>query len=105
MRRRSSPPSTRTRVLHWLGVAVVVAIAVAYVQPISAYLDAREDVAQRRAEKAELVRVQRALRARLEFASTDEFLVREARRLGFVRPGERLFIVSGLEDTERGRLP
>ena len=36
-----------------------------------------------------------AQQKRIALAGTDEQLVREARRLGLVKPGERLFIVRG----------
>jgi len=34
-------------------------------------------------------------------AKSNEFVVREARKLNLVRPGERLFIVTGLPGAER----
>ena len=89
-------PSRSTLVLRWLAVVVLALIAAAYVQPLRAYLSARDDVARRRVEARALEREQRALAARLAYARTDEFVVREARKLGLVRPGERLFIVNGL---------
>jgi hypothetical protein len=39
------------------------------------------------------------LRHRLELVETDDFLAREARRIGLVRPGEHLYIVRGLGPT------
>lgn len=89
---------------RWLGIAVVCAIAVAYVQPISAYRAARSEVATERAEKDALLRRQGALRHRLELAGSDVFLEREARRLGLVRPGERLYIVKGVEKWKRAHV-
>ena len=89
-------PSRSTLALRWLAVVVLALIAAAYVQPLRAYLSARDDVARRRVEVRALEREQRALAARLAYARTDEFVVREARKLGLVRPGERLFIVNGL---------
>lgn len=80
--------------LRLLPLAVVIAIVIGYVQPIRSYLDARADVETRRAERAQLLREQKELQRRLELADTDEFVIREARRLGLVRPGERLYIVS-----------
>lgn len=71
-------------------------IAAAYVQPLRAYLSARDEAARRRAEVGALERERRALAERLAYARTDEFVVREARKLGLVRPGEQLFIVNGL---------
>jgi len=91
--------------LRWLGVAVICAIAVAYVQPIRAYFDAKDDLAAHRSERAGLLLKQAALKRRLELAGTDDFIVREARRLGFVRPGERLFIVNGVETWTKAHVP
>jgi cell division protein FtsB len=81
-----------------------VAIALAYVSPLRAYLDARSIVEERKAEVAKLEREQAQLERRLAQSGTDEFVVQEARRLGLVRPGERLFIVKGLEGPENPRL-
>lgn len=83
--------------MRLLGLGVIVAVAVAYVQPVRAYLDAKDELARHRAERSALLRQQARLRARLELAGTDEFVIREARLTGLVRPGERLFIVRGLE--------
>jgi cell division protein FtsB len=87
-----------------LGAAALVAIAIAYVSPLRAYLDARSVVAGRKAEVAELEREQAKLERRLAASGTSEFVEREARRLGLVRPGERLFIVKGLQTPESPRL-
>ena len=91
---RRRRPSRSALALRWIAAAVIAAIAVAYVQPIRAYFDARDDVAKRRAEVRGLERERRALSRRLAVARSDEFVVREARKLGLVRPGERLFIVT-----------
>ncbi len=74
-------------------------IAFAYVQPLRAYREARSDVAERKAEVAALERERRILDDRLAVARTDDFIVREARRLTLVRPGERLFIVTGMTES------
>lgn len=104
MRRRTAA-DRRARLLRWLGAAVVLAIAIAYVQPIRAYFDAKDDVATRKAERSTLLREQAQLRRELALAQTESFLEREARRLGLVRPGERLFIVSGAGEPADSRLP
>jgi hypothetical protein len=83
--------------LRLLAVGVVCAIAVAYVQPIRAYLGARDDAATSREEKAAALQRRDVLRQQLEETGTDAFVEREARRLGLVRPGERLFVVRGVE--------
>ena len=86
-------------VLRWVGLAIVVAIAVAYVQPIRAYLEAKDDVQARRAERAQLLREQATKKRELAISATDAYLEREARRLGLVREGERLFVVSDVRES------
>jgi cell division protein FtsB len=68
-------------------------IALGYVHPLRSYVRARDDVAAQRAEVAKLAREKRVLRAQLAEAGTDEYVLREARMLGLVRPGEHLYIV------------
>lgn len=97
-RGRRRRPSRSALALRWLGAAVLIAIAVAYVQPIRAYREAKADVAGRQARVARLERVTVALEERLAHAETTAFVEREARWLGLVRPGERLFIVSGIDE-------
>jgi cell division protein FtsB len=80
---------------------VLLAIALAYVQPLRAYLDARNEVAKSETAVAALERTNRSLERRVALAATDEFVEREARRLGLVRPGERLFIVQGTEERKK----
>lgn len=95
MARRRRRPSRSSLALRWLAVVVLAAIAVAYVHPIRSYADARGEVDQRKADIAALEREQERLDARIKVAETDDFVEREARKLGLVRPGERLFIVNG----------
>ena len=51
---------------------------------------------RRQAEVAKLQQQQRQLEERIEPVDTGHVLVREARRLGLVKPGERLYIVRGI---------
>jgi cell division protein FtsB len=105
MRRQHRRIGRPAHLLRWLAVAVVCAIAVAYIQPIRAWVDARADVAERRAEKRALLRRQAMLEHRVELTESDTFVEREARRLGLVRPGERLFVVKGVERWKRAHVP
>ena len=57
---------------------------------------------ERQTELAALERENARLTHRLALAGQDSFVEREARRLGLVQPGERLFIVKGVEDWRRG---
>jgi cell division protein FtsB len=94
---RRRRPSRSSLALRWLGVAAFVVIAVSYVHPLRSYRAAQERVAERKAELAGLDRQSARLEQRLARSNKDAFIEREARRLGLVRPGERLFIVKGVE--------
>ena len=75
---------------------MLLVVAVGYVQPLRAYRQAEDDVVARRAQ------VER-LEQQLEETGTNEFVERSARRLGLVKPGERLFVVTGLDQWKRDR--
>lgn len=100
-RGRRSRPSRSALALRWVGALVLVAIAVAYVHPLREFQGARADVAERRAEVDRLTRANRALEGDLARTGTPAFVEREARRLGLVKPGERLFIVTGIEEWKK----
>jgi cell division protein FtsB len=97
-RRRSSRRSRSALALRWVGALVLVAILVGYVHPLRSYRDANALVTERRADLSRLERETAELERELARASSEEFVVREARRLGLVRPGERLFIVTGVNE-------
>jgi hypothetical protein len=86
-----------------LAVLLLVFVGFLYYRPLVAYLDAREALARRSAEVATLRKQKRGLEARLRAERTPEALVREARRLAYVKPGERLFIVKGIAGWRRER--
>jgi cell division protein FtsB len=88
-------PSRRSIALRWLAVGALAAIAFAYVHPLRAYLDARDEVAARKTQVTQLERERKQLEAKIAVAKTSVFVEREARKLGLVRPGERLYIVNG----------
>jgi cell division protein FtsB len=84
------------RLNRWLALGALVLVALLYARPVRSYLAARNEVAQRRAEVHALAAEKRALLERLAFATSTDALAREARRLGYVRPGEHLYIVKGV---------
>ena len=90
-------PSRSKLALRWIGGLVIVLIALAYVHPLGSYRHAQTEVAKRQAAIAKLERGNAALQRRLSLTDKSDFVEREARRLGLVRPGERLFIVKGIE--------
>ena len=86
-------------------LAALALIAFLYSKPLRTYLETREEVAERRAEVRALAARNAALERRVLEAMTSEALVREARRLGYVKPGERLFIVTGIPAWRRASKP
>lgn len=82
---------------------VLVVIAFGYIQPLRSYRDAQAHFAVRQAQVNRIARVNAALEERLAEAETADFVEREARRLGLVKPGERLFIVTGVDEWNRAR--
>jgi len=82
------------RLLALGGIAL---IALLYWKPLRSYEHARGVLDRRQAEVARLRTQQQQLRHRLETVGTADALVRESRRLGLVKPGERLFIVRGID--------
>jgi cell division protein FtsB len=82
--------------LRWLAVGAILLVALLYARPLRSYLSTKQQLAQRAADVRALEAEKRDLQHQLADASTPEALQREARRLGLVRPGERLFIVKGI---------
>jgi cell division protein FtsB len=88
-------------VRRWLGVGALCLVALLYYRPVRTYIDTHKALVQRDADVKALRAERKALERKLADTATDSALVREARRLGFVRPGERLFIVKGVEAWNR----
>lgn len=67
-----------------------------YYRPLRSYVDARRSVRDRSAEVQVLQAQKRALERRLARAGSRDALIRQARQLSLVKPGERLYIVKGI---------
>ena len=74
-----------------------------YYRPLSAYLDTKQELERRSAEVRELERERSALASRLAGAEEPAAVERHARRLGLIRPGEQLFIISGVDAWRRAQ--
>jgi hypothetical protein len=78
-----------------------VLVGLLYYRPLHDYVDA----SSQRAAKVEAVRrlqkEQASLERRLRRASSLAVLAREARNLGYIRPGEHLFIVKDIPEWRR----
>ncbi len=82
--------------MRWIAVGAIVLVGLLYARPLRSYVQTKHDLARRAAEVRALKADRHELQHRLAEASTGEALTRQARRLGLVRPGERLFIVKGV---------
>jgi cell division protein FtsB len=82
--------------VRWLAVAAIVLVGLLYARPLKSYIETKHDLARRAAEVRGLRADRRALEHQLAEESTGEALTQQARRLGLVRPGEKLFIVKGI---------
>ena len=72
-------------------------VALLYYRPLRAYVDARGQLSQHRAVVRRLELQKARLEWRLGSSTSLATLAREARALGYVKPGERLYIVKGIE--------
>jgi Septum formation initiator len=93
--------SRSTIVRRWLAVGGLALIAFLYYKPLRSYFETRGALAQGRVEVHKLRVEQQRLERRVVRSSSTEELVRQARSLGFVKPGERLFIVKGISEWRR----
>jgi cell division protein FtsB len=91
----------RLRIRRLAAVAVLALVGFLYVQPLRTYLDRRDTVARRSAEVRALDAERRQLERRLAAQTSTAALVQEARRLALVKPGERLYIVKGIDAWRR----
>jgi cell division protein FtsB len=89
--------------MRWLVLGVALFIGFLYYRPLSSYLETKQELERRAAEVRELEDERLALARRLAGAEDDASVERHARRLGLVRPGERLFIVKGIDDWRRAK--
>jgi len=96
---RAIPRPRRLRVL--IAAALLAVAAYLYYQPLSSYFDTKNDLAEARAEVEALRLAKHELDQRLAFSTSEEATRREARRIGYIRPGEQLYIVKGIPDWRR----
>jgi cell division protein FtsB len=78
-------------------------IGLLYYRPLKTYFGTHRTLVQRRADVQALRSQRQSLERKLAATTTDAALIREARRLGYVKPGEKLFIVKGIEAWKRAQ--
>lgn len=99
--RQARRPPVATLARRWLAVVAIGLIGYAYYHPLRSWIETRDELSSRRAEVGRLAAERRALQERLETSTSLDALAKEARRLGYVRPGEHLFIVKGIAAWKR----
>src|SRR3954447_8617099 len=95
MARRRPPRSAVLR--RWAAVGVLALVALLYYRPLHAYHHAKHEQAQRAAAVQKLRDEKARLERKLGASTSLDTLAREARALGYVKPGEHLFIVKGIQ--------
>jgi cell division protein FtsB len=98
-RRRIGGPITR----RWFAVGALMLVGLLYYRPLHDFVQARSQRAVRVAEVRQLQKERAALERRLRRASSLTVLTQEARSLGYIRPGEHLFIVKDIPQWRRGQ--
>jgi hypothetical protein len=91
----------RTRLL-WTAGVILVSVYL-YYRPLSSYVHTRHDLTTQRTDVLELRTQKTRLEQRLSASTSLEATRREARRIGYVRPGDRLFIVKGIPEWRKAR--
>jgi cell division protein FtsB len=106
-RRRRPYRSKRAgrRRLRLLWLAGVLAISVyLYYRPLTSYFETRSNLEETRAQVESLREAKARLEQRLAFSTSEEATRREARRIGYVRPGEQLYVVKGIPAWRRAHV-
>ena len=78
-------------------------IGLLYYRPVHSYLHARRELTARTTEISQLTAQNRALQEQLASTTNGATLVQAARRIGLVKPGERLFIVKDIAAWRRAQ--
>ena len=77
-------------------LCVLALLVVLYIGPARSYVTARAESNARQAEVSRLEDEQSRLEARRRALANPAVLEQEARRLGYVRPGERSYVIEDL---------
>jgi cell division protein FtsB len=93
---RSRRPPVATLARRWGAIAAIGLIGYAYYHPLRSWMATRDELAAQRAEVAQLAAQKHELQQRVQSNASLDSLAREARRLGYIRPGEHLFIIKGI---------
>jgi cell division protein FtsB len=98
-RRRIGGPIAR----RWFAVGALMLVGLLYYRPLHDFVQARSQRSGRIAEVRQLQRKHDRLERELRRASSLAVLTQEARSLGYIRPGEHMFIVKDIPQWRRGQ--
>ena len=91
-------PARSAVVRRWIAVGVLVLVGLLYYRPVHAYLGAKSELSQRSEAVQKLRDTKERLQRQLDSSTSLDTLAREARTLGYVKKGEHLFIVKGIQE-------
>ena len=98
MPKKGRRPARSVVLRRWAAVGALLLFALLYYRPLSAYVSARSELGQRSRVVHRLELDKKILEQRLGSSTSVATLAREARaQFGYVRPGEHLFIVKGIQ--------
>jgi cell division protein FtsB len=86
---------------RWFALGALVLVGLLYYRPLHDYFDAQSQQTAQLTAVQKLQREHAALEKRLRHASSDAALAAAARTLGYVLPGEHLFIVKDIPQWRR----
>jgi cell division protein FtsB len=86
---------------RWFALGALALVGLLYYRPLHDYFSARTQQTAQLTAVRKLQRQQAVLERRLRHASSDAALAAEARTLGYIRPGEHLFIVKDIPQWRR----
>ncbi len=89
------------RVGRWALLFVLALVIYLYIGPATNWVSTWREAREKRGEVAELRAENERLRERRDALKRRSSLEREARRLGMVRAGERMYVVEGLPKPAR----
>jgi cell division protein FtsB len=89
------------RLGRWALLAVLALVVYLYIGPTRTWIATWREAGQKREEVAALRAENERLRARRDALKRRSSLEREARRLGMVKAGERMYVVEGLPKPAR----
>jgi len=98
---RSRRPPAATLARRWLAIVVITMIGYAYYHPLRSWFETRGELHSRTGEVAQLAQQKHELQQRVHVSESLDSVGRQARQLGYIRPGEHLFIVKGIKTWQK----